>query len=147
MKVNFKKWFTLRNNSKGFTLIELLVVIAIIGILASIIITALGSAREKARDASAIASMSSMRAEAELSVGSDGQYSDTLCGTELISLRNAVDAQVPTAGATDCNISTGFDAWAVGAGLNDDTFYCVDSTGYSGPTSAMLGGTATVCTP
>ena len=39
-------------NNKGFTLVELLVVIAIIGILSTVAVVNLNSAREKAREAS-----------------------------------------------------------------------------------------------
>ncbi len=58
---------TLRNKNKaGFTLIELLVVIAIIGLLASVVLLALNSARAKSRDAKRLADIRQIASAMEL---------------------------------------------------------------------------------
>ncbi len=55
-----------QKNQKGFTLIELLVVIAIIGLLASVVLLALNSARQKSRDAKRLADIRQIASAAEL---------------------------------------------------------------------------------
>lgn len=58
--------------NKGFTLIEMLVVVGIIGILSSVLLTALGPARDKAKDSRIIQQMNQIRSLAETIY--DGDY-------------------------------------------------------------------------
>lgn len=62
------------NTKKGFTLIELLVVIAIIGILASIVLASLNSARIKSRDARRVADIKQIQLALELYFDANGSY-------------------------------------------------------------------------
>jgi len=61
-------------NKKGFTLIELLVVIAIIGLLSTLAVVALGSAREKARDSKRLADLKNVQASLELYFVENNSY-------------------------------------------------------------------------
>ncbi len=64
----------LRNERKGFTLIELLVVIAIIGLLSTLAIVALNSARAKSRDSKRISDVKQIQTALELYFADQSGY-------------------------------------------------------------------------
>lgn len=70
-------------NKKGFTLIELLVVIAIIGLLATIAVVALNSARTSSRDAKRIADVRQIQTGLELYFNAKTKY--PACATSTVA--------------------------------------------------------------
>ncbi len=74
----------MKANAKGFTLIELLVVIAIIGLLATVVMTSLNSARKKGRDARRVEDINQIKTALELYYDSNGQYPTTSQGTAAL---------------------------------------------------------------
>lgn len=70
--------FFKQRSQNGFTLIELLVVIAIIGILSSVVLASLNSARVKARDARRVADLKQIQVAEELFYDANGFYAPTI---------------------------------------------------------------------
>ncbi len=82
------------NDKRGFTLIELLVVIAIIGILATIVLASLNSARIKARDVRRLADLKQLQNALELYAHDHaGQYVDSASAANVAT---ALSPLVPT---------------------------------------------------
>ena len=153
---------------RGFTLIELLVVIAIIGLLAAVVLAAVGTARTKGTDTAVKTQLESARNQGE--VYASGNIAQTYLGvcnaTTAASdpgmggaagpgiLYNAAKvtggaAQVDAVGAAataTCNDTAS--GWAMQAPLTATTggYWCVDSTGASlRETTAFTAATTITC--
>jgi prepilin-type N-terminal cleavage/methylation domain-containing protein len=79
-----------RQSNSGFTLIELLVVVAIIGLLASVVLASLNTARAKARNARRVSDIRQIQLALEFHFDSNGQYplhsNDSGCGCDYSHL-------------------------------------------------------------
>jgi prepilin-type N-terminal cleavage/methylation domain-containing protein len=145
------------HTTRGFTLIELLVVIAIIGILSSIVLSSLNTARNKGMDAGAKSTLSDARAQAQLFYGENNNKFVQLIASAtdvchpLANINALLYSAAQSEGITTvlgdttggpgkavCNSTP--NGWAIELPLKDGTYYCVDWNGNATSTtnSAIL---------
>ncbi len=144
----------MKNFKKGFTLIELLVVVAIIGILASVVLASLNTARAKGANAAVKANMDNLRAQA--SIIYDSANPNSYAGITSDATFTAGLAAAGTAGGGtpvkygDANGWVAATALKTGEGTSNTLVdWCVDSAGKSEGITAVqmtaITGSTTLC--
>lgn len=138
MNKGFTRQNFLKKNLGGFTLIELLVVITIIGILAGVILVAMGSAREKAKDVRIKTNMLQIQNLAEgfyLDEGNYGNFDCSVVGPDCLCSDEALEAlceDIYTQGSSltiEKPSSSPVDQYCSYADLISGSYLCVDSGG------------------
>ncbi len=129
----------MKNLKRGFTLIELLVVIAIIGILSSVVLASLNSARNKGKDVAVKSNLSNIRSEASLFYDDTASTYTGLCSDTQVAGMVAEATRQSGAAAT---CSADVDEWVAYATLKDATVFCVDHKGFAGISASASGSTS-----
>ncbi|MEI7513115.1 MAG: type II secretion system protein [bacterium] len=161
----------MKKYTKGFTLIELLVVIAIIGILSSVVLASLNTARNKGKDAKFQSEVAGMRAATEMVYSDNG--SSYLAPTPIFTVGLAATlAEINTsanpamlayltstkaaAGYSKMYGSVSASAYAIygilpsktaSAAPAIGTVYCIDNTGKAGINTSAYIATDLTTTP
>ena len=130
----------MKKYTRGFTLIELLVVIAIIGILSSVVLVSLNSARSKGKDARVISSIQQIRTLLE-SGYNGASYPDlsnnatTSAGPNIAALNqltNDIYAQTSTISIVAPGTSpTAYALFGKLTSAAANTYFCIASNGTS----------------
>lgn len=150
----------MNKSHKGFTLIELLVVIAIIGILAALVLVALGNARDKANDARIKSNIGQLRTLAEVfydsnnasylnfdtCVGAVDSSIEVTCKGNIGASLNSLKADLTAAGSGTLVTNAAAGAFCISDTLKSSsaTFVCVDASGQFKEGTAGC-GVATAC--
>lgn len=116
---------------KGFTLIELLVVIAIIGLLSTLAVVALGSAREKARDSKRLSDIKQVQTALELYYTDNNAYPTEAAGITLGAATDDCLDSVGFVASADCAASPYMGQVPSDPGSNTYTYTSADGTTYT----------------